>query len=144
MTRFQLAAQNDVAQQEDEEPLVEFDFGEIKLHAKHPVPGQLGVLYAALGSENEIIAQAAVHEFLKMLMPPKDYRQVKTFLQQGQLQPGDLFGGTDLNDKGMVETIIEAVAARPTNPPTGSSASQGTSGRRSTGRVRHEDSTPSD
>lgn len=142
--RFQLAAQQHQDQEKAEEPLVEFDFGEVKLHARHPVPGQLGMLYAALGSESEVLAQAEVHRFLRDLMSPKDYTTLTNYLRQGLLQPADLFGGTELNPKAMVETIIEAVAARPTNPPSDSSASPETSGRRSTGRVRHEESTPSD
>lgn len=141
--RFQLAAQLDQNQQTEEE-LVEFDFGEKVLHARLPVPGQLGMLYAAIGSDNEAVAQAEVHRFLSALMSPADYRALTDYLRQGLLQPADLFGGTEANPKGMIETIIEAVAARPTNPPSGSSASPETGGRRSTGRVRPEESTPSD
>lgn len=101
------------------------------------------MLYAALGSESEVVAQAEVHRFLRSLMTPKDYTILTDYLRQGFLQPGDLFGGTDLNPKGMVEEIIQAVAARPTNPPTDSSVSPEIAGRRSTGRVRSEESTPS-
>lgn len=142
--RFQLAAQNDQEEQSGEVPRVEFDFGDVILYARYPVPGQLGMLYAALGSDNEAFAQAEVHRFLSGLMEPKDYRMLTEFLRSGRLQPADLFGGTSMNPKGMIETIIEAVAARPTNPPTDSSASPETGGRRSTGRVRSEDSTLSD
>lgn len=143
--RFQLAAKADrSAKATKDDPKIIIELGEHKLEARYPVPGEMGLLFASLGTKNEVLAQAGLHEFLQGILSPKDYGIIRTLLADGSLEPGDLFGGTATNDTSIIEYVIEEVAARPTNPSTDSSSSQTSGGRRSTGRVHSEESTLSD
>lgn len=143
--RFQLAAKADRSAKATEgDPKITIELGEHRLQARYPDPGEMGLLFAALGGQNELLAQASLHEFLQALLPANDYRTIRTLMADGQLEAGDLFGGTATNDKSIIEYIIEETAARPTNPSIDSSESQTSGGRKSTGRVHSQESTPSD
>lgn len=142
--RFQLAAEPEI-EETDEPKLIEIELGEsLVIKSKYPTPGQSSLLMAGLAGRGTAAAVSAIYRFLEIVLVDNGYRIITDLIEQGQLGMDDLWGGSDVNGTGIIDYIIEQATARPTGPSTASSASPTSGGRRSTGRVRSQESTPSD
>lgn len=139
---FKVAAQEQVDEEELEEgeepPGVEFWILEQRFVADFPSPGRINVLFAAKGGGE---GTRAVWDFLRHVLRDDGFARLRELVASGQFPPQLLFGGDELNEEGVVDHIISAVAGRPTQPSSDSSSTPSAGGKRSTGRSPGKGST---
>lgn len=147
MKAFQMAATRQAESEEGaespEEYDLEFSIGEYEFKAKRPTPAQISLLFgtSTLGGTASL---GATYRFLRGVLDRNSYNQLLTLIEAGVIDNGTLIGGDETNEKGLIDNLIEQVAERPTNPPTGSSSSSQPGGKKSTGRSPGKGSTLSE
>lgn len=147
MKQFMVAAQQDVEEQDgvgETEPWATFGLlGQDFTIAKAPKPGQCAAVLGALAG-GTAAGTRGVLEFLRNVLDGSGGNVIRQMLERGQIEFNLLIGGDDDNKEGIVDWIISEASAGPPQGPTGSSSSQPTSGKRSTGRSPGKGSTLSD
>lgn len=122
----------------DEEELLEFEIAGEVFQARKPKDGQAALLLASGHRKARPADQvAAVLEFLDKTLLDDGAERIRDLLSDGLIDIDDLIGGNELNDEGIIDWMFGQVdERRPTRPSTGSSGSQKSGGRKSTGRSR--------
>lgn len=146
MYEFQTAAEAAAPELTDSEETFDFTLANQEFRAKYPDVGQLSVLIAAKTTAGRMIA---VHRLLGILLLDDGYDRINELLTNGQITFGTLFGGDELNERGILDTMIQVAIGRPTQPSSDSGQSQRSAGRKSTGRSpgkgsTHSNSRPTD
>lgn len=144
---FQVAAKQQVEEEEGAkraEPWFEFTLldSEFIIREK-PSTAQAGALLAGLVDGDANFYRATL-TFLENVVEKNRGRLIRQMLERNQISFDVVWGGDDLNPKGIVDTIIEALSANPTVGRDDSSNSQPDTGTRSTGRSPGQGSTLSD
>lgn len=144
MREFKVAAKKAAGEATDQ---IEIPFGERTLIAKLPSPGQVALFYDRVSTspnskEPDSGPVSAVFGFLRGILADGDVPYLKSLLQEDRIDFSLLLGGDD-EGGGLVDTIMEEYAGRPTGPSTSSSASPASTGRPSTGRTPGKGSTRS-
>src|SRR5690606_33020674 len=123
MKAFQMAASRQAeADEATEEPIdlytLEFTIGDYEFAAKPPTPSQVALLIGTsnLGSS---AALGAAFRFLRGTLDRRSYNLLLTLLESGEIEQDLLLGGNEQNEGGIVDWLIEQVADRPTQAPTG-------------------------
>lgn len=142
MIEFKTAANK--AETPEDEDYVEVPIDGEVYHARTPSAGQMALFAAAFADDLPGQAQA-IFDMLEAMMGEEATRHIKQLLKDRSIDMGDLYGGgTELNpDAGLIDSIMEELAGRPTQPSTASSRSQASGGRKSTGRSPGKGSTRS-
>lgn len=140
MKEFKAAAR---AAESEDEPILEFSIGDQEFRSQLPSTARTAMFVAAMTDESSTgEAIAAIFSFLKDMLLDDGYRRLRKLISTNVIDMGTLTGGGDDNDEGIVDWIIsQASESRPTPPSAASSSSQGTGGRRSTGRSPGKGST---
>lgn len=144
MREFKVAAKA-AANESDE--IIEIPFGERTLTSKLPTAGQVALFYDRVATdpsedEPDNGPVGAVFGFLRGVLGEGDLPYLRKLLQEGRIEFSLLLGGDD-EGKGLIDSIMEEYAGRPTGPSTSSSPSRGSTGRPSTGRTPGKGSTRS-
>lgn len=147
MREFKVGAQRATKAEDGEVSVIEIPFGERTLVSKLPTSGQVALFYERVSStpnekEPDNGPVGAVFGFLRGVLADGDVPYLKGLLQNDQIDFELLLGGDD-EGGGLVDSIMEEYAGRPTGPSTSSSASPASSGRPSTGRTPGKGSTRS-
>jgi hypothetical protein len=98
------------------------------------VPDTAQVLLLQSKIDDPRKAAPAMFRFLERLMSAEDYELLTDLIERGIVSQDLLMGGDDANDAGILDSLIEAAGARPTQPSGDSSPSSSSGGPRSTGR----------
>lgn len=138
MFEFKVATEQAVKAQDGEEELFEFTIGGTEFAARRPTPGETNVLFASRGAGE---GTTAIWNFLRRVLQDNGWLKLRKLVEDGVVPPSLLFGGDDLNDGGIVDTIVEKFAGRPTQPQSDSAELPSSGGRRSTGRAPGRGST---
>lgn len=155
MLEFATAAQAAVHEEtaQGEEQLLEFTVAGEKFAARRPTPGQVNILFSARAGESTRILWDIFRQILVdvpeideegnelPLRGPDSYERLRKLVWEGKITPALLFGGDELNSRGILDGIIAEFAGRPTESSTGSAASPRSTGRKSTGRSPGKGST---
>lgn len=135
MREFIIASERAVEDEAEEgtEELFEFTIGKDKFAARRPSPGQTNVLFS---SNNSAESTRLTWAFLRAVLVGDGFGRLRQLVASNVIPPSLLFGGDDLNESGIVESIIGGFSGRPTQSSDDSSPSQNSAGPRSTGRVK--------
>jgi hypothetical protein len=118
--------------------LVPFMVDGVELHAYYPTEGQIAVATAAMTAYSKDYEKvAAIINFFVGVLDEKSHQHLVGRL----LDRNDTFGADEVNN--IMEWLIEEWTARPTQSPSGSTASPSNGGRKSTGSARSRVLTPS-
>lgn len=144
MREFKVAAKKAAGEAKD---VLEIPFGERTLIASKPSSGQIALFYDRVSTnpstdEPDAGPVSAVFGFLRGVLADGDLAYLKNLLQKDLIEFELLLGGDD-EGGGLVDTIMEEFAGRPTGPSTDSSGSPASTGRPSTGRTPGKGSTRS-
>lgn len=142
MIEFKVAAEAEVAEDED---YVEVPIEDKVYHARLPSTGQFALFAAAQADKSGPKQVKSIFDMVEAMLGEEALEHIKDLVQRRAIDIDDLFGGgTDLNpNAGLIDSILEELGGRPTQPSTDSSPSRGTGGRRSTGRTPGKGSTRS-
>jgi hypothetical protein len=137
MKEFKAAAQASVDGEGDEEtPVLKFGLAGQQFVVDKATTGQMALVAAAM-DEGGTAMVGAVFRFLRGLMEAHGdgYNRLRDLIAKGAVSFDLLVGGDDDNEDGIIDWIIEKSADdRPTKAPTDYLPSQGSGGKRSTGR----------
>lgn len=141
---FQVAAERSVEELEEikqGEPWFEFGLADVDFIVREkPSPGQIAALLGGLADTGPALVRAVLH-FLENIIEDRQGKLLRRMLEQKKFDFGVLWGGDELNPKGVVDTIVELASENPTGEPNGSSTQQPATGKRSTGRSPSKAST---
>lgn len=140
MYEFQIAAEDAARDPDDAEELFEFTLAGQEFQARIPDVGQISILLSARSTARRIMA---VHRLLQKLVLDDGYERLNDLLMDGKIEFGTLFGGDTLNERGVLDVMIQEAVGRPTQPSSDSGRSQSSAGRKSTGRSPGKGSTRS-
>lgn len=152
MLEFQVATDQQLKKEDGvEEEVVDFSLGGLVFKSRRPTPGQTNVLFSAGRANGTTIVWKILDKILLKNEPgtPEKDRigevgDLRQMMFDGVIEPSTLFGGDELNGKGILDSIIFEFAGRPTRPSSASSESPKPGGQRSTGRSRSKTSSSSD
>jgi hypothetical protein len=144
MFEFQVATEQAVKESENDgevvEELFEFTIGKQTFAARRPTPGETNILFSSRG---DVEGTVATWRFLRSVLKGTGFRRMQALVEDGTVPPSLLFGGDDLNESGIVDTIVREFAGRPPGSSGDSSESPPPAGQRSTGRAPGRGSTSS-
>lgn len=138
MREFAIAADRAEPDPDEADGRFEIKIGDRKILAKLPSTGQISVLMGSRGLSSNL---SAIHRVLRAVLTAEDYDFLIDLLTEDKISVGFLFGGDDLNESGILDTLVYEAVGRPTQSPSGSGKSQSSAGRRSTGRAPGKGST---
>lgn len=133
MKEFMVAAK---AAEGVEEEILEFSIGEEEFRCKIPSTARIAMFIATMSDEDTASGGmvAAIFSLLRDVLLDDGYKRLRKLINTDVVSMQIITGGDDLNEDGLVDWIIAQSTGRPTESPVGSSPSQPTGGRRSTGR----------
>ncbi|QNL30002.1 tail assembly chaperone [Microbacterium phage Wheelie] len=146
---FQVAAKEQLNEEQraalaKQEPWFEFSLlGQDFIVREKPSPAQGAVLLAAL-ADNGPDFYAGVLGYIESVVEKGRGRLIRKMLAQDAITFGVVWGGDEQNPQGIVDTIISLASGNPTDEPNGSSTSQSSTSKRSTGRSPGKGSTLSE
>lgn len=151
MLEFEVATEAQLAKEAGEEKLLEVKVGDKMFLARRPTPGQTNILFSSRRGADATILVWQI--FAEILVPndPKtpreqrhaEYADLQKMVFDGIIPPSLLFGGDELNGRGILDGIIREFSGYPTQPSEESSPSPSSGGARSTGRSPGKGSTSS-
>ncbi|QNL30003.1 tail assembly chaperone [Microbacterium phage Jehoshaphat] len=137
---FQVAAKEQLNEEQraalaKQEPWFEFSLlGQDFIVREKPSPAQGAVLLAAL-ADNGPDFYAGVLGYIESVVEKGRGRLIRKMLAQDAITFGVVWGGDEQNPQGIVDTIISLASGNPTDEPNGSSTSQSSTSKRSTGAL---------
>lgn len=141
MIDFKIAAE--AASTPEDEDVVEVPIEGVTYLARRPTLAMSALMTASLNSKGGD-RLSAVFKLIGGLMGDDARDHIERLVWDRRINYEDLIGGSEDNpDGGLIDQIFAEFTARPTGPSTGSSASPGTGGRKSTGRSPGKGSTRS-
>lgn len=150
MLEFEVAAEAQLTEEAGEEKLVEFTLGGKVFYSRRPTPGQTNVLFSSRRGDGTKIVWQIFDKILVRNDPETpfeqrhgEYEDLRQMVFDGVFEPALLFGGDELNGRGILDSIIREFAGYPTQPSEDSSPSPSPTGRKSTGRSPGRGSTVS-
>lgn len=150
MLEFDVASQAQVDEEGGEEKLVEFSVAGLKFWAKRPTPGQTNILLSSRRRDATGVIWRIFENILVANEPETpieqrhgEYDDLRQLVFDGAVPVALLFGGDELNGRGILDSIIREFAGYPTQPSEDSSPSPSSGGKKSTGRSPGKGSTAS-
>ncbi|QIG59044.1 tail assembly chaperone [Microbacterium phage RubyRalph] len=141
---FEVAAKQQIEEEENEikgEPWFEFSLlGQDFVVPEKPSTARAAALLAGLADGDAVFFRSTI-SFLENIIEDGRGRMIRKMLERDEIPFEIIWGGDELNPKGIVDTIIELASANPTDGRGDSSNSQPATGKRSTGRSPGKGST---
>lgn len=140
---LEFAAAAEASEAGEDEDVVEVNVAGKEYLARRPSTAQYAKFIAAQNGDGAD-QTAALFNMVRAILGEDGYQHISRLIDKRAIDMDDLYGGSGQNpDGGIIDRIMGEFGARPTQPSTASSSSQGGTGRRSTGRSPGKGSTRS-